>query len=324
MVIFIYGEDTFRSRQKLKEFKEKFIREVDPSGNSIVVLNGETANLAKISDAANASSLFSRKRMIVVENVLKNKSKLIQDEIAEYFKKQKTDQENIIIFWDVHSGDKLGKSKLFNFLSKPNEKSALKKFVQPYPVMSNGEILNWTRKEFVDRGGKISQTALYALTGLFGNDLWIINNEINKLINYKKGEEITEMDVREMVKGKINENIFALTDAIGANNKGRALELIAHEIEAGAAETYLLFMIIRQFKIMLQVRVGMDQNLSPKEIASELKIHPFVVQKSFGQVRNFSSEKLIKIISKLIQVDSDMKSGKQDLLTALDLLMVKL
>lgn len=324
MIIFLYGEDTFRSRLKLREFKDKFIREVNPSGDSIVVVNGEVTNLAKISDATNASSLFSRKRMVVVENIFKNKSKIVQDEIAEYFRKQKSDQENIIIFWDEHSGEKMGKSKLFNFLSKPNEKSPLKKFVQTYPALSNIEILNWTKKEIAERGGMISQKALYDLTGSVGNDLWTINNEIDKLISYKNGEEINEADVREMVKGKISENIFALTDAIGAKNKGLALELIAQEIEAGAAESYLLFMILRQFKIMLQVRTGMDQNLSPKDIASELRIHPFVVQKSSGQVRNFSSEILKRIITKLIEIDYEVKTGKIDLLTGLDLLMVKI
>ena len=29
MIIFLYGPDTFRSKEKLKMFKEKFIREVD-------------------------------------------------------------------------------------------------------------------------------------------------------------------------------------------------------------------------------------------------------------------------------------------------------
>lgn len=58
MIIFLYGEDTFRSRQKLKELKDKFIREVDPTGNGIVSLAGESLMIEGLSEAIGARSLL--------------------------------------------------------------------------------------------------------------------------------------------------------------------------------------------------------------------------------------------------------------------------
>ncbi len=62
MIIFLYGEDTFRSRRKLNELKEKFLREVDPSGNSLTILDGEKTELEKINEAISPSSLLSKKK----------------------------------------------------------------------------------------------------------------------------------------------------------------------------------------------------------------------------------------------------------------------
>jgi len=320
MIIFLYGQDSFRSRLKLKEFKDKFIREVDPDGSGLISIDGQTTNLAKISDAANSSSLFCRKRMIVVEDILKNKSKVVQDEIADFLKKQKKEQENILIFWDEHSGAKLGKNRLFNFLNKAGEN----KFVQSYAPLSTPALATWVKTEVVNRGGKIAPQAVTELCAASGNDLWFLNNEINKLVAYRSSEEISEEDIREMVRGRVDENIFALTDAIGAKNKALTMELIYRELEAGAAETYLLFMILRQFKILLQVKVGLEEGLEGRDLAQHLKLHPFVVQKSSAQVRNFSVEILKRIISKLVEIDSGIKTGKDDLLTALNLLFVKI
>jgi DNA polymerase III delta subunit len=222
MIIFLYGQDSFRSRLKLKEFKDKFIREVDPDGSGLITIDGETANLAQISDAANSSSLFCRKRMIVVENILKNKSKVVQDEIADFLKKQKKEQDNILIFWDEHSGEKLGKNRLFNFLRKAEEN----KFVQSYEPLSNPALATWVKTEVVNRGGKIAPQAVTELCSISGNDLWFLNNEINKLVAYRFSAEISVEDIRDMVRGKLDENIFALTDAIGAKNKALTMELI--------------------------------------------------------------------------------------------------
>ena len=96
MIIFLYGEDTFRSRQKLKELKDKFTREADTSGGSIVNLAGESLSVEALSEAVGARSLFARKRMIIIENVFNNKSDKILEKVFDYFKKQSGKKEKTI------------------------------------------------------------------------------------------------------------------------------------------------------------------------------------------------------------------------------------
>jgi len=98
MIIFLYGQDTFRSRQKLKELKNKFIKEFDVNQHSLTALDGKTVSLTKINEKI-SSSLFAKKRMVVIEDIFLNKDKTILENIYNYFNKKQT-PDTIIIFWD--------------------------------------------------------------------------------------------------------------------------------------------------------------------------------------------------------------------------------
>ena len=327
MIIFLYGEDTFRSRQKLKELKDKFLRDIDPSGNSLVVLGGENITLNEINEIVASPSLFSKKRMIVIEDIFSNKDKDIFEALKNYFSQKEKGQENIVIFWDEVISEDMNKNKLFSFLSK-------QKFTQEFRKLSNTETINWIKKEFQKRDAKIKPQAAILLSSLVGSDLWQINNEINKLINFKKAQcllgdkvceaEIEKEDVENLVRGKFDENIFAFTDAISNKNKAQALNLFEKEIDAGVTEGYLLHMIIRQFRILTQVRQALDQGATSRKIANTLKLHPFVAQKALTQVRNFSLLVLKYIFHNLVEIDKKIKTGQSDFKTELSLLITKI
>ena len=173
------------------------------------------------------------------------------------------------------------------------------------------------------------------LTALFGSDLWQLDNEINKLISYKRGQkpelvkdariaQIEVEDVDQLARGSADENIFALTDAISNRNKALALKLFEQEIDSGVTESYLMHMVTRQFKIMLMIRQALDQGLTPRQIMGQLKLHPFVVQKTSTQVRKFVLADLKKLFHRLVDIDSQIKTGVAELKPALSLLIAEL
>jgi len=340
MIIFLYGANTYKSRQKLNELKNKFRREIDPGERSLAVIDGEKATVDKINEAVKSSSLFTRKTMVIVENIFANKSPVILDNICEYLKKEftltkkikeaviKEDTGNIIIFWDSTSGEKLGKNKLFNFLSK-------ERFAQNFKLLSNPEVAAWIKAEVEARGGKIKPQAVMYLASLFGNDQWQLSQEIDKVINYKQGQNrellpgsgditIDVRDAEDLCRGQSDENIFALTDAISRKNKSLAIKLFEQEIESGVTETYLLHMIIRQFRILLQVKEALEQGHSSRKIISDLKLHPFVAQKGISQAGGFTLGALKNIFHHLVEVDRQIKTGQGDFKTNIDLLVAKI
>lgn len=332
MIFFLYGADTYRSRRKLEEIKQKYLREIDPAGLNVVRLDGEKAQLKELSEALSGASLLAKKQLVIIEDLLANKSESVLKFFSEHLKKKKTGKEdNIIVFWDrVGAGEKLNKAKteVFKLLSK-------QKFSQEFAPLSNTATIAWVKKEVESRGGAISQPAAAALSGLVGNDLWLLNNEIDKLVNFKTGNKlklgetaaglrIETGDVENLVAGIYNEKIFALTDAIGSRNKAGALAILEAEIEGGNAAEYILAMIARQFKIMLAARQALDNGTSPRRIGVDLKLHPFVAQKTVLQVRNFSLAALKSILDQILKIDYLNKSGQADALVSLDLFIARL
>jgi DNA polymerase III delta subunit len=331
MLFFLYGEDSYRSRQKLRELKDKFVKEVDSSGASISTVDGSSATYSLISNAVNAPSLFARRRMVIIENIFGNKSKTITKEINEYFKKAKTDN-NIIIFWDEIWEDKKNsktKTALFLFLKK-------QKYAQYFHQLSNTEAIGWAKKEVESAGAKISHQAAVTFQSLVGNDLWSASNELEKLINFKIGQTanldipirkdvfIEEEDVRNFITGHFDSNIFLLTDSIGGRNKTLAIKLLEDEIEGGMSESQILSMAIRQYHILLRIREAIDRGYTSRKIMNVLKLPPFIVNKGISQVRNYTLPALKNILNYLIRTDKEMKSGQADIRTKLSLMIAKL
>lgn len=349
MIIFFYGEDDFRAKKKIRELKEKFLREVDKSGGSIEYVDGKTADLKEINKKAATASLLASKRMIIIEDIFSNKNKDLLPEVVEYFQaKEKNNWGNVVIFSDssIKAKRKFGGEEIVKIDSDGRDKPlgkkekilfdflASQKFTQEFKKLSNSELADWIKKEIEGRSGAIAPRAIQTLIGLIGYDLWQIDREIDKLINFKSGEKpalttggapaiIEDNDVEELVKGNFDDNIFALTDAIGARNKALALKLLEEQFALGSNEIYLLTMMTRQIKIILQARQALDLGQSSKNLVSEFKINPFVAQKAMEQARNFSLDALKIIFSRLVEIDFKIKTGQGEPQALLNLLIAK-
>ncbi|MFH1822942.1 MAG: DNA polymerase III subunit delta [Patescibacteria group bacterium] len=350
MIIFLFGQDTFRSREKLYQLKAKFIREIDQTGNNIFILDGKTITLALLNEKISPRSLLISKRLVIIEDIFLNKNSAVLAEVANLLKeKNSVLEDTIIIFWEsniftknirgksaAYLADASGREKILNKSQNQFFSFLVKqKYTQEFKQLSNTEAVSWAKKQVEAKGGAITYQAVQTLISLIGNDLWQINNEVNKLLNYKEGIEpkltrggkptpIETEDVENLVRGNFDENIFALTDALSNKNKAQATELLEEQIEAGLTESYLMNMIIRQFKILLQIRQGLDSGLSSRKMISELRLHPFIIQKGINQVRNFNFETLKNIFSHLIKIDYQMKTGQADSKVMLNLLVAKI
>lgn len=150
------------------------------------------------------------------------------------------------------------------------------------------------------------------LANYVGPDLWRLSNEIEKLANYKK--TIERQDIEFLIKPNTENEIFKTIDAFASKNKKLALDLLHKHLDDGEAPLYLLTMIAYQFRNLLII----------KENPRGSGLHPFVVQKSEYLCRQFSFEQIKKIYLKIFQIDLDIKVGKIEPETALDLLLAEI
>ncbi len=307
MIIFLHGEDTYRSREKLKGLKDKFVREVDSSRMNLDVIEASDIDFGKFRSMVGASPFLAKKRMVVFLNLAKNKN--IQAEAAEFLADEDRD-DSILIFWEEGRVN----NKLFKFLSQ-------QKYKQEFEPLSDLSLGRWIGEKVSERGGKIEQPAVRALVEYVGNNLWLLSNEINKLIAYKNGREIKKADVEELVHTKFDDNIFGLVDALGVKNKKQALKLLDNQLKFGSTPFYIISMLVRQYRILLQAHENID--LPSKDLSAKTGLHPFVAKKALAQARKYKFSDLQRIYCELLSMDKKIKSSSLDPELLVDLLIAE-
>lgn len=319
MIIFLYGPDTFRSRRLLKEMKDKFIKDVDQDSDSLDIIDGQTTTVSDISAKINTGSLFTQKRLVIIEDIFRNKKTTIFGELLEILKKIADDDEKIIIFRDSELNAKgsmlKGEAKkLFAYLLK-------QKYVQEFKLLQDASLFSFIKKEASSYGKDISRDAANELVKRSGGDLWLTTQGIKKASLSSPEKIIESAQIKEMTSAAFSEDIFSFTDAIGAKNKKLSLKILEEQYAAGVSDEYLIAMLIRQFKILLQLDTANQTKLTPDKIAADLKLHPFVVKKGLAQAKNFTKKQLLEYLNKLIYLDFSNKTGGVDLKTEITLLI---
>ncbi|MDP3899968.1 MAG: DNA polymerase III subunit delta [bacterium] len=330
MIIFLHGPDSFRGRAKLKAIVEKFKEQRDQRGDNVIFLEGEKITLDDINSKIAAQSLLAEKRMIIIENIFAQKEETIFKQLTQYLADiEQKGNENVLIFFEGRELDSkqygakkltVARKKLFDHLSK-------QPYSEKYVNLNNLQLGVWVKTRLKEKNLTIEPQALQQLIIRTEGNLWQLKNDLHKLVNYlpaQKYSNITLNDVLLLTRGGFDDSIFALTDALGNNNKAFFFSLLEGQIENGIAIQQILPSIIRHFKNMLMIKDQLLQNKTAATIAKDLGLHPFVVKKTSAQTHNFNLSYLKNALRQLIEIDCQIKTGQTPSgLTSLNLLFVR-
>jgi DNA polymerase-3 subunit delta len=335
----LHGDDDFSKAGALAQLRAK-LAEKDPAMADLntTILDGRQLSMSELRHACDTVPFMAEKRLVIVQGLL---SRLAASRRAKRGTKSEPEEEpawkraymadlsdylpglpdqTLLIFVESRT------LPASNPILKLGRSQAVKDkaFVKDYALPKEHELAAWIRRRTRDKGGKIDHEAVVMLSALVGRDLRLLDIEIEKLLIYTDGQQITADDVRVLVGRARETSIFDLVDAIGLRQTDRALGLLHAMLADLAAPLYLLSMIARQIRILLQITELLDQGLSEKEISVQLKLHPFVTKKGMAQARRFSRAQLKAAHKHLVETDWSIKTGRIDDALALDLLVVDL
>jgi DNA polymerase-3 subunit delta len=142
--------------------------------------------------------------------------------------------------------------------------------------------------------------------------LWRIVQEIAKLTSHSPGLPVTKVLIDQIVVPTLEANIFHFTDALGAKNSSKAIQNLHRTMAAGENLRPVFYMIVRQFRLLLQASGYMSNNPNgnPMSFAATLKLHPFVAKNTLEQVRRFKFAELKKSYNELLEIDTALKTSK--------------
>ena len=182
--------------------------------------------------------------------------------------------------------------------------------------VSKKQLPEWVGEQFARLGASADRDACRALVEAVGDDVGDLASEVQKLATWANGEPITRVNVEELAVGRAETPIFAVTDAWGSRDIAatlRAAESLldrSHRPRSGELIRLVASLVGHVGRVRKVSRLA-DDGVRTSEIASRLKIHPFVAEKSAKQARNYSPDELAQATVRLAELDAGAKGGSR-------------
>ena len=338
MFYILHGEDEFGRSEELDKLRAK-LAAGDPAMASLntSVFDGGRVTLSELRHACDTIPFMTDRRLVIVHGLLsrlaagrgsKGSNTAEEDEpawkrafvkeLAAYLPALPATTRLVFV-----EGEALPASHPILKLAKA-EGEKQQAFVRLFPLPRDRDLVGWIRQRVREKGGQISPEASNLLATLVGPNPRLLDQELDKLLLYTGQEAIKISDVHTLVSQAREASIFDLMDSIGHRRVQDALQLLHRLLDAGEAPLYVLAMLARQVRILIQVSELRSRDLSEAEIATQLGLHPYVVKKALEQAHNFRMADLEAAHQKLVATDLALKTGRAEEELALDLLVVDL
>ena len=338
-IYLLCGTEEYLQEIVINSLKEALVAS-DIGSFNLEELEGEEVTIDTIVDIANTLPVFAEKRLVIVKNapfLLSGKKKKQEDgeaEDKEYPRKPTThisiseNQEKrllqyladplistCLVFWQKGSVNK--NRKIYKAIV------AGKGQVLNFNPLKGRDLNNWLVSEVHRMGKVIEPRAVEYISFNCGNQLRDLHNELEKLGLYSVEEKTITLAMAQKVVTKSSEgNIFNLVDNLSQKKVEEAMKELGTLLAIGEPPVRIIFMIARQFRLLLLVKDLKMRGYYEKEIATELALHPYVASKILKQVHHFSFIELERNLELIWESDLGMKSGLNQELTLENLVIV--
>ena len=321
MILFFFGEDAFRIRERRLELIRAFFEKNPGSSGFFEFDFSDGASLKDLTSCLSQSGLFAAKKFVIAGNIFDAPLE-VRRLLSEYLDVEgemiARDSQRILLFFQ--NGEPKKNEKLWKSLSSNFVKS------QAFPLLSGNELhqfLSSLITTFHGRGIEAPARALLLercqkesndLRGKKTVDLFRLREEARKLVAFRAGEMIREEDVRLLLPfAPEEESVFRALDLLFSGNRKEAMMVFSRLGVPGEA-LGLLGMCAWQLKNIIRVKGALlDGSLkNAAEAARLLGMHPFAATKCFDIASRLTLKAAEDLFLRLTRLDREAKSGVRD------------
>jgi DNA polymerase-3 subunit delta len=296
-VYYIVGKEKYFHDRIIKRLKKKLF--ADPGSGSLNtnVFYGTENTLGEMISACMDYPMLSDRKLVVVKNF--SKMKIEDPKPLEKYLDNPVKSTVLLI-----SSDEGGKTKIFKTLENKAEA------VSCNPVREE-ELANWIYQFYKARKVDIERQACQFLADQIGSDLLLIENEIQKIRNYKNDDSTITVDDLLKTSGETKQiGPFALQDALAVKNLQKSLKISKTIIETGSNVIGTIPILFAFFRKVMIVSSMLKQGKNLNQISKETGMSKYYLQQGiFSAAQRFSMEQLAKIIGILKKIDTDLKTS---------------
>lgn len=307
-VYLLFGEEGYLKRQ----YKNRLAKAMLPEGDTMnyASYEGKGIDLKEVIDLAETMPFFAERRLIVFENT--GFFKTGGADLADYIKELPETTSFLFIENEV---DK--RSKLYKAVKAKGRAVEL-------AFQDEATLKRWIAGNVKKENKRISEQTIVYFLDKTGTNMENITKELEKLFCYAYDRDmITKEDVEAVCVTQISNHIFEMVDAMAQKKQRRALELYYELLALKEPPMRILFLMIRQYRILLQVKGLLKAGYGRKEIASKAGLHPFVAGKYMDQAKHFQAKALREVLEDGAEMEQCVKTGRLTDKLAVELFLVK-
>ena len=285
-VYLLLGDDEERKARGVEKLRDARAAEAHDAA--------ETSPETVVSDL-NSYSLFGEGQFVFVRN-LDAWNAAQKAKILGYLEAPSPEADLVML------GAKLGaREKLLAAVKKAGE---VHDFKQP----TGKALARWATGYAKKQGLELPEDVAEELVTRCSDDKARISRETEKLALYAEGAATME-DVEALCPPDLQSNIFQFVDALGAGDRGQALHLLGELLGTGEPPLRILYMIRRQFRLLARASSLLEDGAPRPEVASKLKVPPFVAKKLEEQARRTGEEDLENALALVLDLERGLKGG---------------
>ena len=292
-VYLLYGEETYL----VLELKNRLLAALNPGdGMNFKSLEGHDISLDEVRDFTDTMPFFAEKRVLFLSGtgLCKNSSEGFDAWIGGL-------PDTAVVVFTESEVDK--RNRVYKKIAETGYVSELSK-------MSDRDYEAWVLRRIGARKLRITKEAFAKLLSVLPEDMEGARHEIDKLCDYcMEKESIEPSDVDEISVPEIQGRIFDMVDAVSRGDRKTALSLYYDLLSLREPPLRILFLAARQLNQLFLAKSAERENRSRDDIASILRVKPFIAGKIQAGARRFTMKALSDAVEKALELENAVKSG---------------
>lgn len=293
----------------------------DKNNLNLIRIDGMKTNYDEIMNACETFPLMSEKKVVVVyrANFLREKSDESSNKLYKKMLKYASDMPpyTILIMYYLFNDkrEKPNKNKKLTSLDKLINIIYCDKLRRDTYIKKINDIFKMKKKN-------IGRIELIYFSEKVQNNFDIIKREIDKLISYTYGRDITKKDIDALISSNGEEDVFDLVELIAQRKIEKAMDVMKEILYKSDQHMLIISNIQRHFIRLYDIKCGLRQGKKINDFMKDLKLPQFVCEKLVGQSNKFTEKQLSELVKLCVNTENNLKSSGLDKTMEMELLLI--
>lgn len=286
-------------------------------------LDGLTTTFDDIMNACETMPFMGEKKVVVVyrSNFLKDKCDAsltkLYNEVLKYLKDLPPYTVLVMYYLFNDKRDTPKKSSKIRSLEK------LTKVVY-FDKLKKDRYYKKVEEIFKEKGKEIGKVELRYFAEKVQHNFDIIKREIDKLISYADGRQITRADIDKLILNSSEDDIFDLIDFISQRKVEKTLELLNELLSTSDQHMLIISNIANNFKRLYEIKILVQNGENINSISGKFKLPTFVCEKLINQCNKFTVKQLQELMKICLDTENKLKTSGVDKNMEMELMIFKI